>query len=85
MAPQSSSPLVLVVRGPLVSHPPVPGQSLLQKGSVLADGIHQQVEVPLHSIGLLQQGPGDQRGEEREWGIAHHLIKGKEWAGLVHL
>lgn len=85
MAPQSSSPLGSSNSRPLLPHHPVPGESLLQKGCILADSIHQHVKVHLHSIGLLQQGTGDQWREEREWGIAYHLIKEKERAGVEHL
>jgi len=65
--------------------PSVPGESLLQKDSVLADRIHQEVEVRLHSIGLLQQGTWDRWREECEWSIAHHLIKEREWAWVERL
>ena len=67
-----------------ISCPPtpssLPGESLLQKDSILADRIHQEVEVRLHSIGLLQQGTRDWWREECERSIAHHLIKEREWA-----
>lgn len=36
----------------------IPRQCLLQEGGVLADSIYQDVEVHLHSIGLLQQSAG---------------------------
>lgn len=53
--------------------PELPGQGTLQELLVLTDGIHQQVEVLLDSIGLLKEGLRHRRGQQREGSKIHHL------------
>lgn len=51
----------------------LPGQSMLQEFFVLANSIHQQVEVLLNSVRLFKQGTWYCRREQREGGVIHHL------------
>lgn len=56
----------------LEAHMP-PCQGFLQKFWILADLIHQDVEVDLHCQSLVEHLLWHRRGEECEWSVSHHL------------
>ena len=56
----------------------LPGQRMLQEFFVLADSIHQQIEILLNSVRLFKQGTWHCRREQRERSIIHHLQTRKQ-------